>query len=69
LRTRAVREVLFGFALYQRQGNEGLHVGLTDQQGAFDWLSGKPLDEIDHFVLEKKAPDAPARKDASGQVT
>jgi hypothetical protein len=44
---RAVKEVLFGFALYERTtAGEGEHRGLADQDGAFRWLDGEPLESI-----------------------
>ena len=51
---RAVHQVLFGFAMYERpspSATEGFRIGLTDQHGASEWLRGIPLSEINHFSV------------------
>ncbi len=48
---RCVREVLFGFVMYIREGIHGIRKGLTDQLGASHWLQGRELSEIKHYTV------------------
>lgn len=48
---RAVQRVFLGFALYERAGEEGFHKGVANEYGAWQWLSGLPLDEVDHYKV------------------
>ena len=48
--TRAIVEVLFGYALYLKAENGfGMHVGIADDKGAWDWLNGEELKDIKHY--------------------
>lgn len=40
------------YVLYERVGNEGHHRGISFRNGAVQWLSGVPLDQIEdrHIV-------------------
>jgi len=49
---RCVMEILFGFALYLKEGMVGVRQGITDRFGAFQWLSGTDITQIDHFAVE-----------------
>jgi len=55
---RAIKQCLFGWALYQateENGGEykGTHVGFTDGWWAKKWLDGLDLKNIDHYVVYK----------------
>lgn len=54
--SRAVAQTLFGYALYKHPTGaghaEGLHAGLTDQEGAYQWLAGTPRDQIRGWTVE-----------------
>ena len=55
---RAIREVPFGWALYLKAENGfGVHVGLADDKGAFDWLNGVPIEEINYHRVYNPKPD------------
>lgn len=47
---RAVKECLFGFALYEKRGERGFRVAVGDQAAAANWLEGKPLEECGAFL-------------------
>ena len=49
--SRCVVELLFGFAMYIRDGVNGIRKGITDQTGAFNWLKGRELSEIKHYKV------------------
>ena len=51
---RCVMEVLFGFVMYIRSGVMGIRQGLTDQLGAWKWLSGCELPEIKHYTIGER---------------
>lgn len=44
---RCAKEVLFGFAMYIKDGVNGIHKGITDNLGAFQWLAG-----VDHSKIK-----------------
>lgn len=50
-RDRCVREVLFGFVMYIKDGVNGIHKGITNQMGAFQWLAGVDCSEIKHYTV------------------
>jgi len=44
---RCVKEVLFGFAMYERIDDVGVHRGVCSQLGALQWLSGEKAENCD----------------------
>ncbi len=50
---RAIKSVQFGFAMYhcRPEGSMCYHCGITDAQGAKEWLEGKALEEVRHYKV------------------
>lgn len=48
---RCVEELLFDrYAMYERDGDSGLHRGVCSRLGAYQWLSGEPKEAIDGWL-------------------
>lgn len=47
---RMVMEALFGFVLYEKDGNEGVNRGMAiTKTGAYKWLNGDPIEDIEIY--------------------
>lgn len=45
---RCVQELLFGgYALYERNGAEGVHCGVCSETGALQWLNGVAIEDVE----------------------
>lgn len=54
---RAVLSVPFGgWVMYERMGEKGQRIGVTNQKGAIQWLSGEPKESIDYRLIGKMDP-------------
>ena len=45
-------DITIKYALYERNEKDGVRVGLTNQNGAWQWLNGEPLSSIKHYTVD-----------------